>query len=332
MIDGDGNVRIPERVVVYYKAAGTGNGKTQPFRPGMANIAPAPLSVPEVPTFDGGEGAEVNYKCSNNASAYQFADGVNEIPNCDGDFWFDTYGAPYPATRTVLEMEIKFWHCFDPTGAVDDWRQWKPSGPTRGSWFYGNCDGRGGQAPGAPPLDDKEFYPAVVYYVNYVVEPGDDTSDWFLSSDVDPASLISTDPEVEPTPSLLGLRGEMHHADWWGAWHPEINWEFLDRCVNYYRWPADSGCGFGYLSDGGPDNANPFDGRALRFRPQYDQVGDGSTYKVPLASLFTELCEPLGPAHGYTVPESGAHCLTDGGGHGGDHNSEHSMSGQAATG
>ncbi len=303
-------------MVVYYKAAGTGNGKTQPFLPRMANIAPAPLSVPEVPTFDGGETSEVNYKCSNNASSYQFADGINEIPNCDGDYWFDTYGAPYPETRTVLEMEIKFWFCFDPTGAVDDWQQWKPSGPTRGSWHYGNCDGRGGQSTGAPPLDDKDFYPAVVYYVNYVVEPGDDTSDWFLSSDVDAATV------ADPAPALIGQRGEMHHADWWGAWHPELNWEFLDGCVNYYRWPAASGCGFGYLSDGGPDNVNPFDGRALKFRPQYDTVGDATGYKVPLASLFSELCTPLGPAHTYTVPASGAHCLTTEG-HAGLHIDDH---------
>ncbi|MGH1488605.1 MAG: FG-GAP-like repeat-containing protein [Acidimicrobiales bacterium] len=306
MIDGDGNARIPERAVVYYKAAGTGQGKTQAFLPQMTNIAPMPLSVPEVATFDGGETAEVNYKCSNNSSSYPFATGINQIPNCDGDYWFDTYGAPYPATRTVLEMEIKFWHCFDPTGAVDDWQQWKPSGPTRGSWFYGNCDGRGGQSTGAPPLDDKDFYPAVVYYLNYVVEAGEDTSDWFLSSDVDPATITTE-------PALLGQRGEMHHADWWGAWHPEINWEFLDGCVNYDRWPAESGCGFGYLSDGGPvGSTTPFSGRALRYRPQYDQVGDASTYKVPLATVFEELCEPLNPEHTYSNPASGALCIPNG--------------------
>ncbi len=301
MIDGQGFVRIPERVVVYYKAAGTGRGQTQPYEPEMANIAPMPLSVPEVPTFDGGDAGEVNYKCSNNFSGFPFATGINGIPNCSGDYWFNTYGAPFPTTRTVLEMEIKFWHCYQPDGEVGDWRRWQASGKTRGSWFYGNCDGRGGQGTGAPPLDDKEFYPALVYYVNYVVEPGENTSSWFLSSDVDAASITGSS-------RLVGQRGEMHHADWWGGWHPTINQEFLDNCTNFAA-SAPSGCGFGYLSDGGPNGGSPRDGRALRYRPQYDRVGDTSTYKIPLSTIFEDMCEPFNPRHNYSSPASGAYCL-----------------------
>ncbi|MGH1491260.1 MAG: carbohydrate-binding domain-containing protein [Acidimicrobiales bacterium] len=303
MIDGQGYVRVPERVVVYYKAAGTGRGQTQPYEPGMANVAPMPLSVPEVPTFDGGDAGEVNYKCSNNFSGFPFATGINGIPNCSGDYWFNTYGAPFPTTRTVLEMEIKFWHCYEPNGQFGDWRRWQPSGKTRGSWFYGNCDGRGGQGTGSPPLDDKDFYPAVVYYVNYVVEPGENTSGWFLASDVDAGSVLSPGGA-----RLLGERGAMHHADWWGAWHPAINQEFLNNCTNFAT-SAPSGCGFGYLSDGGPNSSSPMQGRALRYRPQYDRVGDTSTYKIPLSAVFQELCEPFNPRHRYTTPASGAYCL-----------------------
>lgn len=303
MIDGEGMVRIPERVVVYYKGEGQVRGKAKPYKPGMANISPNPTTVPEVPTFDGGDGSQVNFKCTNNFSGYQFADGVNEIPNCSGDFYQNTYGAPYPETRTVLEMEIKFWYCFPIGGDVTDWRQWAPSGKTRGSWFYGNCDGQGGQGAGAPPLNDKEHYPTLIYYVNYVVEPGDNTADWFLSSDVDPSTVGSG------SPSLVGQRGSTHHADWWGGWHPDINQEWITNCVNYIApGGAPSGCGFGYLSTGGSDGNNPVPGRALKYRPQYDTVGNASTYKVPLSTIYSQLCQPLGPFHQYTVPRSGAYC------------------------
>lgn len=319
MIDGDGDVRIPERVVVYYKGEGMANMMRScapacptsatgaiAYRPHMVNIATKNgLGVPEVPTFDGGQAGEVHYKCSNNFSAFQFADGVDQIPNCDGDYYQITFGAPYPATRTVLEVEIKFWNCFPTTADDRDWTAWDPSGPTRGSWFFSNCTGEGGQGAGAPPLFDKEIFPNLVYYINYVVEPGDDTSDWFLSSDVDASTVTNV------SPSFLGTRGSQHHADWWGGWHPETNQLFLDNCVNWSVSGQASGCGFGYLSDGGPNNANPLPGPTLNYRPQYDTVGDGATYKVSLATLFAEICTPLGPAHTYTAgqnPARGAWC------------------------
>lgn len=309
MIDGDGQVRIPERVVVYYKGEGLANGANPnattgslPYKPGMANIASADgLSVPEVDNFDGGAPGEVNYKCSNNFSGPRFDEGVDQIPNCSGDFYNN-----YPNTRTVLEMEIKFWNCFPTDADPTDLTQWAPAGKTRGVWFFSNCTGEGGQSPGSPPLLDKETFPNLVYYVNYVVEPGDDTSDWFLSSDVDGSTV------ERPTPNLLGTRGSTHHADWWGAWHPTINQEFLDNCVNFLDPNANSGCGFGYLTNGGPDQENPLPGRTLKYRPQYDTVGDPASYKVPLATLFAELCQPHGPGHSYTAsdnPRKGAVCL-----------------------
>ena len=318
MIDGDGNVRIPERVVVYYKGEAFANGAqpcdetwcnllapkgSKPYLPGMANISPHPASISERDIQDGGAPGEVNYKCSTNFSGYQFADGVDEIPNCDGDFYGDLFGAPYPATRTVLEMEVKFFNCFDESAEPDDLSGWVAAGSGRGGWFYSNCAGHGGG-----PAGTNLTYPNLVYYINYVVEPGDDTSDWFLSSDVDETTV----GEEQPT---VAVRGSTHHADWWGAWHPDINQEFLDNCVNFQQQDGTpSGCGFGYLSDGGPDNTvDPLPGRALQYRPEYDTVGDSNSYYVPLATLFTELCQPLGPAHTYVAadaPAKGAWCLT----------------------
>lgn len=111
---------------------------------------------------------------------------------------------------------------------------------------------------------------------------------------------------------MTGSPGSTHHADWWGAWHPDINQEFIDNCVNFSTAPVPSGCGSGYLSNGGPDSSDPIPGRALRYRDQYDVPGSTESYKVPLATLFTELCEPLKPAHAYDreSPMTGGYCRT----------------------
>lgn len=296
MIDGEGNVRIPERIVVYYKGYGRANGArfpttggSQPYRPGMANVSPFPVTVPEVPDDQGGKQNQVNYKCSNNFSALEFASGVDEIPNCSGDH----YGN-YPVVRTVLEMDVKFWNCF-PTGAdVTDYRVWKPA--PRDDWFSSNCAGVGGGQ-----LVANETYPSLEYFVNYVVEPGEDTSGWYLASDIDPDSVTGT-------PTLRGLAGSTHHGDWWGGWHPTINQEWLDNCVNYYTAGVIAGCGLGYLSDGGTDNSDPLPGRALRFAPQFDTPGQTSSYKVPMSTVFAELCAPLDPGRELTTPAAGAWC------------------------
>lgn len=321
MFDGEGNVRTPERIVIYYKGEGLANGQhpeggkgfalpesvypnccgAKPYERGMRNISPSPRSVPEVPTGEGGDGGAVNYKCTSNFSGYQFADGVNEIPTCDGDYYQTVFNAPYPATRTVLEMNIKFWNCFDPAGSVTDWESWKPAGAGRGSWFFSNCSDA--YDIGGPVYD---HFPSFEYFVNYVVEPGEDTSGWFLSSDVDPLSVTS------PSGGELDLAGgAAHHGDAWWAWHPETNKQWIENCVNYsyiafQTTPVATGCGTGYLTDGGPDGQNPYPGPALKFRPQFDTPG--TVDKYPAALVFSELCAPLNPGREFINPESAAYC------------------------
>jgi hypothetical protein len=59
---------------------------------------------------------------------------------------------------------------------------------------------------------------------------------------------------------------------------------FLDNCVNY-RTSAPSGCGFGYLTDGGADNNNPAQGPALKYREQYT-----GPVKIAASELHQQLC------------------------------------------
>ncbi|MEM9135397.1 MAG: DUF1996 domain-containing protein [Actinomycetota bacterium] len=289
-------VRVPERIVVYYKGEVLANGSTpesvsggaQPYRPKMANVAPTP-GVAEIPLAVGGLGGSglPEWKCSNNFSAPGVPETVGRIPDCDGDTWYSEADDQW----TVLEMEVRFENCLNTDKSDDDWTAWE----TRGAqgWFVANCTG---ELENPDDWDDTyEVFPHLEYFVNYRVDPGEDTSDWFLSSDVSPGTF-----------ALAGEPGHSIHADWWGAWHPRINEEWLDNCVNVgsnFGSGIGSGCGFGYLSDGGPDNSAPVPGRALVRRPEWNGTG-----KIPLATLFEELCGPLDPDHAYDTPQSGALC------------------------
>jgi len=93
--------------------------------------------------------------------------------------------------------------------------------------------------------------------------------------------------------------GSTIHGDWWGGWHKETNQRWIDNCVNY-KTSAPSGCGFGYLSNGGPDNKNPYPGPALQYRPQYTGPS-----KVPAQQLFNELCET---SRTYNKEQDAAYC------------------------
>ncbi len=329
MLDGSGNVRIPERIVVYYKGEGMANGGpngyysnypnygscggcanpgSQKYPDGMRAISPNPTTVPELTIANGGASGQVNYKCTSNNSPPQFADGINNIPNCDGDYYVNNNGWAYPNTRVVLEMEVKFLNCFpafdesnpgDPNNPdLTDWDLWQ--GSANGGWFWSDCDGEAG----AVTNGDFEIYPNFSYFVNYVVEPGDDTSDWFLSSDVDATTLALATPDL-----VASGAGSTHHGDAWWAWHPATLQSALDNCINFTNDPTASGCGSGFLTDGGPTRGSPLAGDSLALRADYDVVGDASTYYISASTLFSEICSTdLNPTHTYSHVRHAAWC------------------------
>ena len=325
VFDGDGNVRVPERNVIYYKAEVFNNGDrdifqtnnvgdpnpgAQAYPRGARAIAPNP-SIADIPSNQGGHLPSVNFKCTHNFSFGDtaLADASQGIPLCDGnDTASCAFAGAYPACRKVLEMEIQFWTCFptydennpnDPNNPdITDWTLWGP--PDGGDWFQSDCDNGFIQAG---PYQRQESYAHFRYFVNYVIEPGEDTSGWHLSSDVDPGTLNQT------TPSLVGVPGGTLHGDAWWSWDTETYQQALDNCINFHDPNARSGCGFGYLTNAGPDNANPLPGPALKYRPQFDTPGDSASYKVPASQIFNELCVPLGTAsHSFVTDRHAAYC------------------------
>jgi Domain of unknown function (DUF1996)/Ricin-type beta-trefoil lectin domain-like len=243
MFDAQGNVRIPERIIVYYKGYGLANGASQVFPPKAAMVINDKVHRAEV----GGAIGEPNFLCSDQYRAAR-SKGSATIPNCnEGPF------------RRTLEMHVKFGNCWnrqDPSNP-DNWELAK-----QGGWFYSDCQ------PGVTT-------PNIHYIIAYPLAEGETTEGWYLSSDVSPENFQRT-----------GTGGSSIHADWWGGWHPDINKQFIDNCVNLKKTGVDHGCGFGYLTDGGPDGLKPFPGPALKYRQQYN-----GPIKVPARTLFRELCD-----------------------------------------
>ena len=259
MFDGNGNVRIPERIVVYYKGEGLANGKAEPYPVGAAMIAKVDLNT--VDNGRGGAMGKFSFVCSDNYSS-NGGESANTMVACDGSRFQNEYGSSDP--HVVLEMNVKFPQCWngkDPSNPANY------AVPTEGGWYFSNCTGEFNRT-----LTNLE------YFVDYPVEPGENTADWFLSSDVD-----ATTKTLKPGP-----RGSTIHADWMSGWHAATNKAWVDNCVNL-RLSEPSGCGFGYLSNGGPDGNNPLPGPALKYRDQFT-----GPFKVPAAQIHRDLCPGAG--------------------------------------
>lgn len=271
MFDAEGNVRIPERIIIYYKGYGLANGRSEVYPPRAAMVTKENLH--EVSWNEGGtagpDTGEFSFICSNQWRGDRNP-ASNTIPECNGSKYFDEYGVSEPHVN--LEMHVKFPNCWNRKDASnpDNW------GLARvGGWFYSECE-------------ERATFPNIEYIIAYPLEIGETTEGWYLSSDVNHMQGEQT-----------VASGASVHADWWGAWHPEINQTWIDNCVNF-KTDVASGCGMGYLSDGGPDNENPYPGPALKFRPQFE-----GPIKVPAATLFAELC---GLERDLSNPAAAAHC------------------------
>jgi Domain of unknown function (DUF1996)/Ricin-type beta-trefoil lectin domain-like len=251
LFDAGGNVRIPERIIVYYKGYGQANGESETYPAGAAMITKrGAQDVHETPTNQGGTKGiyeQLTFQCTDQYRSTPREPFGNTIPVCTPR-----------ANRAVLEMHIKFPNC---------WNRQDPSKPanwglsTTSDWFTSDCG-------------DRATFPNIEYLIAYPLEPGESTAGWYISSDVDPTSR-----------KLTVARGTSSHGDWWGAWNPAINKQWIDNCVNFKDDTQPHGCGFGYLTNGGPTENTPLPGPALKYRQQYT-----GPIKVAATTLYKELC------------------------------------------
>lgn len=276
--DAEGYVRIPERVVLYYKGYGLAKKGCCSNGENSAGAEAYPermaLVVNKFAAEVSGEG--YNLGCSSNVVSDVMTGGSNRSisPICKGDgLWNE------PLHKTFAHI-LKFPNCWN----GQDPSNWNNFNFGAGSWFYSGCVYN-------PPFT--RVFPNLEYKVHYPLNGPETTAGWFLSSDVDKTTFTKN-----PGGSTI-------HADWWGGWNKKINQEWLENCVRKDATATDDGpdCGMGYLSDGGNNrNTNPLPGRALKFRPQFT-----GGYRVHASEIYNQLCKPY-TNRPYTKPEDAAWC------------------------
>lgn len=263
MFDANGNVRIPMRIDVYYKGYNLARERAEVYPPGAAIIA---KNTNAISRSDGGVAGienQMSFLCTDKFRSLPRTPAGNKIPVCG-----DRHSS---GQATVLEHDIKFQNCLygqNPSNPAS----WGLS--KAGNWFWGDC-GSG------------RTFPHLQYIIQYQLEPGESTAGWYLSSDVNHQTMKVAEP------------GSTSHADWWGGWEPEVNKMWLENCTTF-KSDKPSGCGQGYLTDGGPNGLKPYDGPALKMRPQYGGPG-----KVKASVLYDELC---GIQARITEPKQAAYC------------------------
>lgn len=115
---------------------------------------------------------------------------------------------PACAPGNLLTMTIRFPQCWD--GRNLDSADHKSHMAYGLGWPNLGC-----------PASHPRALPEVTYNVRYYVQPGDDTTEWFLSSD---ESYLNANPGAP-----AGYSG---HGDWFNGWDPAVFQTVIDNCYD----------------------------------------------------------------------------------------------------
>lgn len=237
LFDDAGSVRVPDFARVYYKGFRNTDSRAGQVQPYPENMQIVSNNAVNKDRRDGG----FAFRCIDTFGGSKSGESAT-MSNCSGGTNADT-------GRNMLEMNVKFDQCWngqDPANYTENLTE------PRYSWYSSIC-----------PDSHPQLLPNLEFLVRYMLDDGESTEDWYLSSDVGPATGQRGGPSG----------GTTSHGDWWGAWDPEINEEWIDNCVR----PLDTDCGFGLLNDQGT--------KALTIRDEYDGPN-----KVDAKALFADLC------------------------------------------
>ncbi len=252
LFDQNGNVRVPHFANIYYKHDNPFSFPANiEYYPDNAKIV-SPTSVTGTLSFQcinewGGDGTP----------GVAFIDEVQ----CPG-------GSAVGGAKRYFEHNVIFQNC---------WNGQDPSNTNNFTvsmytYFGGPC-----------PSDFSRRLPNIRYRLRYIVEAGDNTSQWYLSSD------------VNRTTNVRARSGSTNHGDWWGAWNKEVNRAWVDNCSNNLT----TNCGYGYLD--GRSYIDAPNGPALRYREKNPNL----PIKIPAQQVYSGVC-----THARTLqsPEQAAYC------------------------
>lgn len=260
MFDQNGNVRVPHFMNIYYKNDNPGShaGQRINYYPDNPQKV-ATASV--VPNYAFTCINEWGGPVAGSVPEWNVLQGHLDQVSCPG-------GLEYGQALRYLEHNVLFQNCWNGQDAsnpnnyvVSDW-----------TYFGGPC-----------PSTHSTRLPNIRYRIRYIVEPGDDTTRWYLSSDVNKSNYQKA------------RGGSTTHGDWWGAWNKQVNRTWVDNCSNV----SGASCGYGFL-DARSYEAAP-NGPALRYRNKYTNA----PIKIPAQNVYNALC-----SHARTLQrtEQAAYC------------------------
>lgn len=260
VIDQDGNPRKPIKIMVYYKSYSLEFGKANPFPENLqlASVFNActnnTLTWQQI--FQQGKcnsyeerwtnNREINHSaqwyCQNPASAGTMNDrtviwpggqhvGVyapidqTQIPACPTTTSLDE------SPVTVLQEHIVFPYCLkngnSRVGMGFAQQKAETSYNNEWSWFYSKC-----------PASHPYKIPQIEYRIFYPIYPGDDTSKWYTSMDIDPMTGAMKDTKYrffnsDGSPVVKTARnGAQSHGGWIGGWNRSIMESWVQSCNN----------------------------------------------------------------------------------------------------
>jgi hypothetical protein len=275
MFDGKGSVVIPDFLNIYYKNDNIASQNDKSKVPERVLAEPYPVAAEDTWISDDYEGARVkNFEgvqivtretqLDQQKRGHQLWKCIWENGSTEGmpsstALHIDVKCPDQPknGNKPYLEMNVYFptcWNGQDPS----DWESDNVGLPA-GGFYWRDCKKAG---------YDQQFT-GIQYRIRYEVLPGDDTRNWFISSDVSPETLTKT-----------VKNGSSTHGDWWGAWNPTVNQLWIDNCGN----ELNTACGYGYL-DGKPLDTSP-NGPTLKYREKYQ----GKTMRIPTTDIYNSLC------------------------------------------
>ena len=233
MLDGVGNAVVPHWMFLYYKTF-----KLRAVEPSPAvtdaEVFPEGLQIlSTVVSTDGQPTTNIDFWCGDVHGNVRHNTHREFIPDCSG----------------LITQRVRFPYCWDGRLESEDFSHMVyPIGD------YGS---------GLCPDTHQRRIPHIEYQLTYSVPPGTNTSNWHLSSDVNPST------------GAIAEGGTTSHGDWFNGWNPTINEQWNENCTRTL-WDC---------AQGGLER----DKTRLNFHNRNFQNVSPNQYLIPVSEL-TQLC------------------------------------------
>ena len=214
-----GQAQVPSYFVAYYKTLSwQGNYRhIDEYPEGLKMITGNQLANQPQDAASNLRSIEMSCDIDVRGGSGRYNTNSNLFPRCAA-------GQASGANVNSIKMQIRFPFCWNGRDLYQ---------PDQSHVSFPNATFTSTDCPASHPI----VMPSVEFLIFFDIPPGEDTSTWYVSSDV------NLDGSIKPGGTTL-------HADWFGAWHRDTVNMWVDNCSNV----AGAHCAQGLL---GPQNHHP---------------------------------------------------------------------------